>query len=98
MLVVVAGHGVQNRRVGVWGRFWKGCGKVEGGWRWPAFHRPAPGRLGEEGVQGEERVSFPQAAYLGPPEQLRGLPGWWLFANGVSGHAAACLPSSSLSR
>jgi len=41
--------------------FSKPCGKVEGGWWWPAFHRASDPQLGEEGVQGEERAQFSTA-------------------------------------
>jgi hypothetical protein len=58
-LVVVAGELWETPE-----GFSKPCGKAEGGWWWPAFHRASDPQPGEEGGRGEERVSFPQAEPL----------------------------------
>jgi len=49
LLVAVAGELWETPK-----GFSKPCGKAEGWWWWPAFHRAADPQPGEEGVQGEE--------------------------------------------
>ena len=49
-LVVVAGELWETPE-----GFSKPCGKAEGGWWWPAFHRASDSQPGEEGGRGEER-------------------------------------------